>query len=1216
MNITASYSVYLYTYKKKLNALSKVRDIGDIVVPSEDFSKRFLSTPYTSIISDESLNAMPENLRKAFQDNARAQKLQFEADATENWLDPTTSNAKMREELALYVEELKQDLTAIINSDTDDPDRNEYISRITLADGTTYGSSGASYVLDIHDFSTSVVGFKNECSLSLAKDKIDALTAEYGRPVPSENDVIEIVSHTENGDRPIFYGFVTSVSTTETYNQINSAKIECHGIHKFAALSRALKVGSPTGGQFDIGVDLSENFVNVMSTIFNDYTVENLFEAVMTNMFFAPYTPQLQPAIAEYVDPAFLYTRLYRDLSNVDTKLVNDHLLTRKYRSVTLAWITQHSGSAYGNIADPVLLALNNLPPESSIAADEAASTVSGSVRNESFYKDANASYLTAIRSLTEAQDTGETENTKKTYASYQKHYTINKETLTTKLQSLQFSAHLITLYFMARSLSPYGASIAVDGMSAQTAVGIIQASSEAYKVYLEQLRSDFSSWYSQATLPIDLLNDIRTNAMLDVFEDRPGIIRCRPPRYNLWYANRELPKEIILSKTYTQNDSNLLSRRDYQPQFAYTAAPSVPRGSSWTDKNVLMKYGLRSEDPRLSPNVRSVVFSAIWAALDLMRANSATRTLTVTVPADAVYDLGELYYIPETEISDTGESSGVVGYLSDITTQIRYGSVGIHVLRFSYIRKASKELVYPNAATAGYSELALNFKRLPDVETLMQTLQNPAADNKPSNKRDQTGEGIPDNPENARYYGGYYWAVSPECCADFDDYVMTANNYNPQEMREPNIPDGWTKDRVTRLLAGCWPTRIPANTQFNYSGNNVPLKQELVNRIWLADTLRAAKSQPKKGYTYTFDKPSSAKQNAEALTRKTPYLWYDGFQKGRPSDNELLLVLNTVWLPTATKSIGKGNARLVMTPDININNGEFVINDDGEIERHVIVKNAHSLHGTSRIVITFGAPIKNQHTFQNMAASNVLMLDQQNMKKDSAHAAGNEFDTAPSVLQYMQYNELFMALRASLYPGNTITNPLNCPVSSSLFNVLGGTTDGAENYIFVPVKNSEDIYDDETLTAARLKKFEYADSAQTTASSNVHAWFNPIPDSLAAHYISTYNIRNKPLAVYHYRMTDPDKKLYFKISGVREIGNDNYKIFQARTRYVDLPQQDQTQFFIYGNSSENVVTALDLEYRDAPFYQLELSSVPFDQLANSTYDVAVRSSTVVGGGN
>lgn len=1201
MNITSSYSVYLYTYKKKLDALSDASDIGDVVVPSDQFAQKFLGTPYTSIVSEESLNAMPENLRQAFKDNARAQRLQFEADDTSNWLDPTTSSQKMHVALTKHLETLKDDLNKIINSSTDDPETNEYVSRITLADGTIPGSADSSYVLDIHDFSTSVDGFRNECAISLVKDKIDALTSEYGRLVPSENDVIEIVSHTENGDRPIFYGFITSISTTETYNNINASKIECHGIHKFAALSRALKVGSPTGGQFDIGVDLSENFVNVMSTIFNDYTVENLFEAVMANMFFAPYTQQLQPVADSDSDPTVHYTLLERNLSNINSDLVSQHLLTRKYRSVTLAWITQHSGSAYGSIAEPVLNALSTLPPESSIAADEAASTVSGAVRNEQFYQDANAAYLTSIRSLLTVQTEGVASNKTKTYASYQKHYTISKESITTKLQSLQFSAHLITLYFMARSMSPYGASIAIDGVPAQTAVGVIQASSEAYKVYLEQLRSDFSSWYSQATLPIDLLNDIRTNSMLDVFEDRPGIIRCRPPRYNLWYANRELPKEIILSKTYTQNDSNLLSRRDYQPQFAYTGAPPI-RGSSWTDKNVLMKYGLRSEDPRLSPNVRSVVFSAIWSALDLMRSNSATRTLTITVPADAVYDLGELYYIPDTEIYDNGESSGVVGYLSEITTQIRYGNVGIHVLRFSYIRKARKELVTVTVASgesaAGSSKLALNFKRLPDVETLMQTLQNSAADNKPSNKRDQTGLGIPHSYESARSYDGYYWAVSPECCADFDEYVVKSKNFNPEEMRGPNIPDGWTKDRVLRLLSGCWPTRIPDTAQFNYSGNKVPLKQELVNRLWIADTVRAAKSSS--NYTYIFGKPSAG--NAEALTRKTPYLWYDGLVQGRPADSELLLVLNTLWIPSGVKQIQN---RYEMTPNTKINNGEFFINEYGRIERSV-----HADGKIGRLIINFGSPLLNQHTFQNMAASSVLMLDQQDMKKDSAHAAGNECDTAPSVLQYIKYNDLFMSMRAHLWvPG--IMNPI---ATSSLFEILGGTTPGAENYIFVPVKNSADIYSDDVLTAARLKKFAYADSTHTTASSNVNAWFNPVPDSLAAYYKSTYDIRKKTIAVYHYRMIDADKKLYFKISNVHTVDNNNYNIFQARTQYVN-PPQTPLQNFIFGNATGNdSVTALDLEEKGAPFGALELRQTPFDSI-HSNYSVVARTNTVVAGG-
>lgn len=400
-----------------------------------------------------------------------------------------------------------------------------------------------------------------------------------------------------------------------------------------------------------------------------------------------------------------------------------------------------------------------------------------------------------------------------------------------TLMPSFQFSAPLLLLYYLSRQvISNHTDTATLDAEPAPDVIAQYQGAGEFnYQAFKTMIRSAWQYYYSVLALPDTVLGELRSNAFYELFEDRPGIIRCRPPRYNLWFGD-EISYNDILSYDKVSNDAQLSSRADYKFFFKYSGVQEF-LGGRWVDIDTLLKYGFRADAPKDNPNVTNPVLGNFWSALDLIKTNAETRTLTISVPTTIDVKLGALYYIPLKDSSDIGTTntkscglvnSGLVGYVKSISTSIVYGDVATHAIELIYVRKAEKFLDYTTPGNES-GVARLNFYKLPDLETFMQLLEKDPDLAKPSEiTSDKEAK------DEALQFGGVYWAVSPNV---YDRFAKA-------------IKEGITDQKFIdlqnsiNLLSYACPTSFKPENFKNKKTNQYPVVlQEMINRLWLFDT-------------------------------------------------------------------------------------------------------------------------------------------------------------------------------------------------------------------------------------------------------------------------------------------------------------------------------------------------------------------------------------------
>jgi len=401
---------------------------------------------------------------------------------------------------------------------------------------------------------------------------------------------------------------------------------------------------------------------------------------------------------------------------------------------------------------------------------------------------------------------------------------------INTLMPSFQVSAPLLLLYYLSRQvISNHTDTATLDAEPAPDIIAQYQGAGEYnYQAFKTMIRTAWQYYYSVLTLPDSVLNELRNNAFYEVFEDRPGIIRCRPPRYNLWFGD-EIAYEDILSYEKTSNDAQLSSRADYKFFFKYSGVQEF-LGGRWVDIDTLLKYGFRADAPKDNPNVTNPVLGNFWSALDLSKTNSETRSITISVPTTIDVKVGALYYIPLKESSDIGTantnscnviSSGLVGYVKSVSTSIVFGDVATHSVELIYIRKAEKFLDYTTGNESGVARL--NFYKLPDLETFMQLLEKDPDLAKPAEIVSETAA-----KDEALQFGGVYWAVSPNVYDRFSRAIK-------EGITDQKFID--LQNSINLLSYAC-PTSFKPEHFKNKKTNQYPVVlQEMINRLWLFDT-------------------------------------------------------------------------------------------------------------------------------------------------------------------------------------------------------------------------------------------------------------------------------------------------------------------------------------------------------------------------------------------
>jgi hypothetical protein len=237
---------------------------------------------------------------------------------------------------------------------------------------------------------------------------------------------------------------------------------------------------------------------------------------------------------------------------------------------------------------------------------------------------------------------------------------------------------------------------------------GIAEGNEYNIRAYALQVKTAHATFYNQFGSGVEILRNLGSYTYFDMFEDRPGVLVCRPSRDNNIFidspASASLfiidPKEV-LSLSYSRSDKDLSSRVDYTPTLPLKGELNPRFCLNYADSQLLYKYGanLKESGPIGNPNVVLYNYMPFFAAVALVQRNALTRTLELSAVALRDYCLGRVYFIPDFFVeagAQNGYSSpkdmigttGWVGRLSKIDTTYDVDHVPKHKLVFIMARR------------------------------------------------------------------------------------------------------------------------------------------------------------------------------------------------------------------------------------------------------------------------------------------------------------------------------------------------------------------------------------------------------------------------------------------------------------------------------------------------------------------------------------------------
>lgn len=241
------------------------------------------------------------------------------------------------------------------------------------------------------------------------------------------------------------------------------------------------------------------------------------------------------------------------------------------------------------------------------------------------------------------------------------------------------------------------------------------------HRTYNRMIATGFENFFSQMDTPSAILDEIRGATYYNVFEARDGTIVCSPPRYNkievstlssgasseitkknvttgdrdintiftyntekkTWRFNRTADfvirnEDMVVDIDVIKNDLNLETRVDTQYTWPLVGVNEFP-GGSYTDPDLLIRFGLRTGGPVNNPNVRNEAQARLFSPIILGLSNASSRAADVPVRDNQEYQTGKLYYM---------EAVNAVGHLIGHDITDAHSAVGSSLLNFNMVRE------------------------------------------------------------------------------------------------------------------------------------------------------------------------------------------------------------------------------------------------------------------------------------------------------------------------------------------------------------------------------------------------------------------------------------------------------------------------------------------------------------------------------------------------
>jgi len=492
---------------------------------------------------------------------------------------------------------------------------------------------------------TSSMGFENSFSFSVDNSlaNIDAIV---------ENDIIAVLIKRDNDTKfkVEYIGFVTAITNTEIPKQVNSYDITTFGLHKYLGLSRMIQLAG-VWDQTEGTNEVTSANLQMFSTRWENKTVKEIVAMILEEIYNISSPTTVPTNITDARADIYKYEYSWENSTLGGSLLIQD---------------LKKQGDENFKKIDALRMQLSGLigAPESVIAP---------------YQDELNSLQLENDRLAKQIEDQSNEENRKKylrlgflfLYAYYLVREDLNSSIIIPAVLKIPYEPLPKTIAIIERAdINPYNSMIA----------------------------SNLQKFYSQLVKPIDILNNIKAVTFYDIFESRDGYLICRPPMYNKFgnditdergiidltvnIADKNkyiIEKKSIQRFSKSRNDVDIETRRDYKwTQRYYGSMDTI--GGSYSDFLLTAKYGGRLDGPKDNVLCQTIELAALFSAIDLVRANTSTRQINITVDNDRKYELARLYYLPEYKR---------VGYLVNIVENFNLQQgVTQNTLTFTYIRK------------------------------------------------------------------------------------------------------------------------------------------------------------------------------------------------------------------------------------------------------------------------------------------------------------------------------------------------------------------------------------------------------------------------------------------------------------------------------------------------------------------------------------------------
>lgn len=480
--------------------------------------------------------------------------------------------------------------------------------------------------------------------------------------LPRENDIVMVLTRYPGGSFfQEYLGFITRIEDGSSYGQLDRYEIGIDGISKITKQSDIVRAQAINDQQFLPNIEINENNqVSVMEDQYNDKDVRGIFSSVLKSVFsLVPVNRAGKPRTGR-----FRYSEAYGlNPQAFCPKVVSKPGRTAGGEPRLAVQYPSDFGGFQHNFFALITLFMMTIEPSGDDVLFPTRTDKDETFASTFYYDQLKRLRADADGSVDEipADDSG------------------------------------VILSPLKRAVIDHGGQSAFNLMIAH----------------------GFELFFSHMAKAEEIMGEIRNGSYYDLFESRDGTLVCRPPRYNkierttseterqsvetpvgedgidvgvafslneatsTWEFNRDSDffirkEEVIDIPSRVFDDDALESRVDMKLNMPLYGALNFP-AASYTDPDVLLRFGLKTQGPISNPNAINSTAPKIFSPLVLAMVNAPSRTLTVRAKDTRRFFVGKAYYL---------ESIDCVGLLVADDIGHAYNTVSSRNLGFSMLRR------------------------------------------------------------------------------------------------------------------------------------------------------------------------------------------------------------------------------------------------------------------------------------------------------------------------------------------------------------------------------------------------------------------------------------------------------------------------------------------------------------------------------------------------